>query len=173
MKLFVNSCNAITVNTRALENLQHCFETISEVDEAIINEFMTKGAAMFQLAINIKAAKACLLNFKDVVKNIMKDEPLTTQQWFCQTPTNENFMRWAKALTLTAKKDIKSSPAKKSLYQILQSMQETETQMQSPQQRTNLSFSRQCADTHESHVMARNEKDPFLQTQPTTADISS
>ena len=111
LKLFVNSCNAITVDTRALENLQHCFETISEVDEAIINEFMTKGAAMFQLEINIKAAKACLLNFKDVVENIMKDEPSTTQQCFCQTPTNQNFMRWAKALTLTAKKNIKSSPA--------------------------------------------------------------
>ena len=75
---------------------------------------------MFQLAINIKAAKACLLNFKDVVENILKDEPSTTQQSFCQNPTNENFMKWAKASTQTAKEDIKSSPAKKSLSQILQ-----------------------------------------------------
>ena len=101
---------------------------------------------MFQLAINIKAAKACLLNFKDVVENIFKDEPSTTQQAFCQNPTNKNFMKWARASTLTAKKDIKSSPAKKSLSQILQTMRQTQGSL--------------------------STQDSFLQTQSTGPQIS-
>ena len=173
MKLFVNACNGITTDTNPLENLQHFFDTITEIDEAIINEFFTKGAAMFQLAINIKAAKACLLNFKDVVENILKDEPSTTQQSFCQNPTNENFMKWAKASTLMAKKDIKSSPAKKSLSQILQTMRQTQSQMQPTQGITNVPLSMQCIDAQQTQSMPTNEEDPFLQSQSSATDISS
>ena len=146
MNLFVSSCNDTTIDINPLQNLQHSFDTLTELDEAILNEFLKKGAAMFQLAINIKAAKACLLNFKDVAENILKDQPSTTQQAFCQNPSNDNFIKWARASTLTAKKELKSSPAKKSLSQILQNMRQTQGSV--------------------------STQDPFLHTQSTPPQIS-